>query len=86
MGHAGEHLCRQIPRRQRTVLQDIIAGHIGTCSVSGDRRFHDVYWDGASHYYIDGTVYMSKHLPVLMYDEETGKYSSLGGGQTEKRI
>ena len=34
----------------------IIAGHIGTAEISGDPRFHDIYFDGESHYYIDGTV------------------------------
>ncbi len=65
--------------------KDIIAGHIGTASLSGDQDFHDIYWDGASHYYIDGTVYVSKCLPVLMYDEETGTYTSLSGGPISKR-
>lgn len=64
--------------------KDIIAGHIGTASLSGDQDFHDIYWDGVSHYYIDGTVHVSKRLPVLMYDGETGKYTSLGGGLLSK--
>ncbi len=34
----------------------IIAGHIGTAQISGDPRFHDIYFDGESRYYIDGTV------------------------------
>ena len=34
----------------------IVAGHIGTCRIAGDPSFHDVYYDGGSHYYIDGTV------------------------------
>lgn len=64
--------------------KDIIAGHIGTASLSGDQDFYDIYWDGASHYYIDGTVHVSKRLPVLMYDGQTGKYTSLGGGLLSK--
>lgn len=68
----------KFPAAKGKFYKDVIAGHIGTYSISGDPSFHDVYWDGASHYYIDGTVYVSKRLPVLMYDEETGKYSSPG--------
>lgn len=69
----------KFPAGKGRFLKDIIAGHIGTAAVSGDRGFYDIYWDGASHYYCDGTVYVSGRLPVLMYDEETGKYTSLGG-------
>lgn len=64
--------------------KDIIAGHIGTASLSGDRNFHDIFWDGASHYFCDGTVCVSGKLPVLMYDGQTGKYTSLGGGLLSK--
>lgn len=71
----------KFPASKGPFVKDVIAGHAGTYSISGDRSFHDVYWDGASHYYIDGTVYVSGHLPVLMYDEKTGKYTSLGGAQ-----
>lgn len=67
----------KFPVSKGPFYKDIIAGHIGTYSISGDPGFHDIYWDGANHYYIDGTVYVSGCLPVLMYDEETGKYTSL---------
>ena len=53
---------------------DIIAGHIATSKISGDEDFHGVYYDGASHYYIDGTVVESGKIPVLAYDEKSGKY------------
>lgn len=75
----------KFPASKGSFLKDVIAGHLSTATLSGDKSFHDVYWDGASHYYIDGTVYVSKRLLVLMYDEETGKYTSLGGGH-EKRM
>lgn len=58
--------------------KDVIAGHVGTCWLAGDPGFHDVYWDGESHYYIDGTVVKSGYLPVLAYDEGSGRYFSLG--------
>lgn len=53
---------------------DIIAGHIATSRISGDENFHGVYHDGMSHYYIDGTVVESGKIPVLAYDETSGKY------------
>lgn len=49
----------------------VVAGHVGTAEISGDRNFHDIYYDGASHYYIDGSVLDSGTIPVLMV--ETGK-------------
>lgn len=42
--------------------------------ISGDPGFHDIYYDGESHYYIDGTVNDSGILPVLMVDTEKDMY------------
>lgn len=36
--------------------------------------FHDIYFDGESHYYIDGTVLDSRVIPILMVDTENDKY------------
>lgn len=52
----------------------IVAGHVGTAEISGDSYFHDIFYDGASHFYIDGTVLVSGVIPVLMVDTETDKY------------
>lgn len=52
----------------------VVAGHVGTDEISGNPRFHDIYFDGESHYYIDGTVLDSGVIPVLMVDTETDKY------------
>lgn len=52
----------------------IVAGHVGTAVISGDPGFHDIYYDGASHYYIDGTVLDSGMIPVLLVDTEKDKY------------
>lgn len=52
----------------------IVAGHIGTAEISGNPRFHDIYFDGASHYYIDGTVLDSGIIPVIKVDTENSKY------------
>ncbi len=53
---------------------DIIAGHTATSEISANPHFHDIYFDGESHYYIDGTVLDSGEIPVLMYDTETEIY------------
>jgi serine/threonine protein phosphatase 1 len=52
----------------------VVAGHVGTAEISGDPRFHDIYYDGESHYYIDGTVLDSGVIPVLLVDTEADKY------------
>lgn len=52
----------------------VVAGHIATSVISGDSKFHDIYFDGESHYYIDGTVCESGAIPVLMVDTDTDRY------------
>lgn len=52
----------------------IVAGHIGTAEISGDPSFHDIYFDGESHYYIDGTVLESGIIPVIKIDMDNNKY------------
>jgi serine/threonine protein phosphatase 1 len=52
----------------------VVAGHVGTAEISGDANFHDIYYDGQSHYYIDGTVLESGIIPVLLVDTDVDKY------------
>lgn len=52
----------------------VVAGHVGTCYVSGNPEFHDIFYDGASHYYIDGTVFISRKIPVLLVDTDSDTY------------
>ncbi len=56
------------------VEQKVVAGHVGTAEIAKDPAFHDIYYDGASHYYIDGTVLQSGVIPVLMVDTKEDKY------------
>ena len=58
----------------------VVAGHVGTAEISGDPRFHDIYYDGDSHYYIDGTVMDSGVIPVLLVDTEEDKYYQVTEG------
>ena len=62
-------------------IKTIIAGHVGSATVSGDNSFHDIYFDGKSHYFIDGSVYKGGRLPLLMYDSDTGKYYEIKDGE-----
>ncbi len=54
--------------------KDVVAGHIGTGGLAHESNYHDVYYDGESHYYIDGSVYKHGKMLLLAYDESDGKY------------
>ena len=60
----------------------VVAGHVGTAEISGNPTFHDIYYDGESHYYIDGMVLDTGVIPVLMVDTETDKYYHVTEGGT----
>ena len=62
------------PATKGQFIKDIIAGHIGTSALAEDKNFHDIYFDGESHYYLDSTVEISQKLNLLVYDTETNKY------------
>ena len=59
----------KFPASLGSFCKTVIAGHIGTGDIARDRSFHDIYFDGASHYYIDGSVYKHGKLLLLGYDE-----------------
>lgn len=73
VGTANDYFYSKYPETYGAFVKDIIAGHLGTYQMCGECR---VYWDGQSHYYIDGTTERSKFVPVLKYDTETGIYTS----------
>ena len=58
----------------------IVAGHVGTSQIADNPRFHDIYYDGQSHYYIDGTVQESGNIPVIMVDTGTDQYYRVSEG------
>ena len=37
-------------------------------------RDHSIFYDNASHYYIDGSVYLTGYIPVLMVDTDTTEF------------
>ena len=59
----------------------IVAGHVGTSIIADNPKFHDIYFDGESHYYIDATVYDSGYINVLMYDTEEEKFYQIIDGR-----
>ena len=62
------------PAETGKFYMNIVAGHVGTAEISGDPHFHDIYFDGESHYYIDGTVQESSTIPVIQLDTDTNKF------------
>ena len=58
----------------------VVAGHVGTAEIAGDPGFHGIYYDGESHYYIDGTVFESSCIPILMVDTDEDKYYEITEG------
>lgn len=56
------------------VKEKVVAGHIRTSEISGNPDFNGIYFDGASHYYIDGNVIKSLEIPILMADTATDRY------------
>ncbi|MBO4241995.1 MAG: metallophosphoesterase [Clostridiales bacterium] len=76
----------KIPPSKGQFIKTLIAGHIGTSSIARDRDFHDIYFDGKSHYYIDGSVYSHGKLNLLCYDEKTCDYRQIEAGSTPKKI
>lgn len=67
----------KFPATTGSFYKDIIAGHISAASVAGSRDFKGAYYDGESHYYIDGSVENTGTLIVFAYDEKARKYYSL---------
>lgn len=57
--------------------KDIIAGHVAASQVAHDTGHQGVYFDGYSHYYIDGSVNKTNVLVCLAYDEDDKKYYEL---------
>ena len=77
VGTPENEFIEKVPPTLGHFYMDIIAGHTGTSTISGNPDFHRVFFDGESHYYIDGSTVSSGILPVLIYDIVTGKYTEL---------
>ena len=86
VGTSDEMFIEKYPAQKGRFYKDIIAGHVSVSSIKKDLDFHDIYWDGESHYYIDGIDSYDRSvrdddrtIPVLVYkDASEGKgYYSL---------
>lgn len=64
------------PATVGTFYKTIVAGHVYSDEVGYSRYFGKVFWDGASHFYIDGNTNKSGIVPVLKYDTTTQTYTS----------
>ena len=53
---------------------NIVAGHIAASTVAGNPKHKGIYYDGESHYFIDGGTEKSGYVPVLMYDTLNKKF------------
>ena len=82
-GTSEDVLLGKFPASKGKFYKTIVAGHVGTGSreLANDRTYHDVYYDGESHYYIDGSVYKEGKLLLLGYDESEGKYYQIEDGR-----
>lgn len=54
--------------------KDIIAGHVAAASVANNPNFSGIYFDGESHFYIDGSTTKTKRVLCLAYDDSTKEY------------
>jgi serine/threonine protein phosphatase 1 len=66
--------------------KDIIAGHVAATSFRCDVRANDIYFDGESHFYIDGSTAKTKRMLCLVYDEKKKNYYELKEDGTMKEI
>ena len=82
-GTSDNILLGKFPATKGKFYKTIVAGHVGTGSrdLADDRNYHDVYYDGESHYYIDGSVYKGGKLILLAYDERKDKYYQIENGR-----
>ena len=66
-GTSDDLLLGKFPASKGKFYKTIVAGHVGTGTrdLANDRSYHDVYYDGESHYYIDGSVYKGGKLLLL---------------------
>lgn len=82
-GTSDNILLGKFPATKGKFYKTIIVGHVGTGTrdLADNQNYHDVYFDGESHYYIDGSVYKGGKLILLAYDEGEDKYYQMESGR-----
>ena len=63
--------------------KDIIAGHRSASGLAKDPNFEGVFWDGLSHYVIDGETERTGIIPILVYDTDTQAYTQMIATNTD---
>ena len=63
---------------------NIVAGHIAASAVARNPKHKGIYYDGDSHYFIDGNTEISGYVPVLMYDTKKKKFYEVNKNGNEK--
>ena len=67
-------------------FKDIIAGHVAAAGLAHDSSFAGIYFDGESHFYIDGSTTKTKRVPCLAYDEKDNSYYEFKDDGSFKRL
>jgi serine/threonine protein phosphatase 1 len=67
-------------------FKDIIAGHVAASHLAHDKRFSGIYFDGQSHFYIDGSTTKTKRVLCLVYEEAEKIYYELKDDGSFKRL
>ncbi len=78
-GTSDEMFIEKYPPTKGFFFKDIIAGHVSTSTASCLQSNHDIFYDGKSHFYIDGIDSYPQSakedecvIPLLQYVEEDG--------------
>jgi serine/threonine protein phosphatase 1 len=74
LGYEDWYFCSKFPATFGSYDKDIIAGHVGAPGLAGDDNYEGVFWDGESHYYIDGSTELTGRITVLRYSVVRGTY------------
>jgi serine/threonine protein phosphatase 1 len=67
-------------------FKDIIAGHVAASHLAHDKSFSGIYFDGQSHFYIDGSTTRTKRVLCLVYEEAEKIYYELKDDGSLKRL
>lgn len=71
------YFTQKFPAKTGPFYMDIIAGHVSSATVANNEEYlGKVYYDGKSHFYIDGETERSGIVPLLKFNTCTGVYSS----------
>ena len=77
------YFCQKHPPTIGAFTKDVIAGHVSAykmfewySQIPYAHYDNGIFWDGKSHFFIDGDVEVTSTIPVLKYNTDSGVYSS----------